>query len=290
VQRAAARYEAPGPLAPDSVGHSRFSGVDYELGAVHSDFGVSRLDVDGYIPTHLHSFEETFYVIDGELVLDTPEATVALCEGDYGVIPVGVPHSWRATGSSVATWADLYSPPPRIKYGSDTYRVANLPRLQPISVDPRDPRTRSFGAITAQQLEPGSQSQALLAQSASMRTALLVYSGISLKMMVDTDLGAVASTMFMVQYAAHGVAGLHDHPFEECYLILEGEVDATFDGRPFRLGPGDFAWAGVGCVHSFAAIGTPVRWLETQAPQMPSRHAYRFARDWEYLADKQTGR
>jgi quercetin dioxygenase-like cupin family protein len=122
-----------------------------------------------------------------------------------------------------------------------------------------------------------------------MRTALLVYSGISLKMMVDTDLGAVASTMFMVQYEAHGVAGPHDHPFEECYLIVEGEVDATFDGQPFRLGPGDFAWAGVGCVHSFAAIGTPVRWLETQAPQMPPRHAYRFVRDWEYLVDNQAG-
>jgi hypothetical protein len=27
-----------------------------------------------------------------------------------------------------------------------------------------------------------------------------------------------------------------------------------------------------------------VRWLETQAPQPPARHSYRFTRDWEYLA------
>jgi hypothetical protein len=26
-----------------------------------------------------------------------------------------------------------------------------------------------------------------------------------------------------------------------------------------------------------------VRWLETQAPQPPPRHSYRFARDWSYL-------
>jgi hypothetical protein len=26
-----------------------------------------------------------------------------------------------------------------------------------------------------------------------------------------------------------------------------------------------------------------VRWLETQAPQPPARHSYRFARDWDYL-------
>jgi quercetin dioxygenase-like cupin family protein len=103
-------------------------------------------------------------------------------------------------------------------------------------------------------------------------------------MMVDSDLGAVASTMFMVQYAPDGVAGAHDHPFEETYLILEGAVDATFDGERHRLVPGDIAWAGAGCVHGFANAGTgPVRWLETQAPQPPARHSYRFARDWEYL-------
>jgi mannose-6-phosphate isomerase-like protein (cupin superfamily) len=161
-----------------------------------------------------------------------------------------------------------------------------VPDEDAIPVDPRDPRMRSFGAITAQQMDPTQQSQKQLAQSASMRTALLVYSGISLKMMVDSDLGAYASSMFMVQYEPDGAAGPHDHPLEECYLIMEGTVDATFDDQEFRLGPGDFAWAGVGCVHSFAATGAPVRWLETQAPQMPPRHAYRFARDWSYLADK----
>ena len=95
-------------------------------------------------------------------------------------------------------------------------------------------------------MNPGRQSQELLAVSASMRTALLVYSGISLKMMVDSDLGAVLHTMFMVQYEPDGVAGPHDHPLEEAYLITDGEVDATFDGEEYRLQAGDIAWAGVG--------------------------------------------
>jgi quercetin dioxygenase-like cupin family protein len=119
-----------------------------------------------------------------------------------------------------------------------------------------------------------------------MRTALLVYSGISLKMMVDSDLGATLGTLFMVQYEPDGKAGAHDHPLEEAYLITEGEVVATFDGEEFLLKEGDIAWAGVGCVHSFAATGAEVRWLETQAPQMPPRHAYRFVRDWDYLTEK----
>jgi len=29
-----------------------------------------------------------------------------------------------------------------------------------------------------------------------------------------------------------------------------------------------------------------VRWLETQSPQLPARHGYRFSRDWEYFKEK----
>ncbi len=278
-----AQYVSPGALAPDAAGLSRWRAVGYEDGSSHTDFGISRLEAGGVVPTHVHSFEESFHVIEGEVVLVTPEATVRLVAGDYGVIPIGTPHSWHATDGAAA-WADVLSPPPRPQHGMDTYRVPDLAPGTPTPVDPRDPRTRSFGSITADHMNPGRQSQELLAVSASMRTALLVYSGITLKMMVDSDLGAVLHTMFMVQYEPDGVAGPHDHPLEEAYLITDGEVDATFDGEEYRLQTGDIAWAGVGCVHSFRATGAPVRWVETQAPQMPPRHAYRFARDWDYLA------
>src|SRR3546814_16700106 len=127
------------------------------------------------------------------------------------------------------------------------------------------------------------QSQELLSGSASMRTALLVYSGITLKMMVDSDLGATLGTLFMVQYEPDGKAGAHDHPLEEAYLILDGEVAATFDGEEFVLGPGDIEWAGVGCVHSFAATGAEVRGRESKAPQLPPRPAYLSSRDGEDL-------
>lgn len=287
IRRAAeARYEDPGALAPESSGMTRWRAVGYEDGAAHSDFGVTRLSPGGTAPTHVHSFEESFHILEGEVILVTPEATVRLAAGDYGVIPVGVPHSWHAVGDVDTVWSDIMSPPPRPMHGYDTYRVPDIPPGDPVTVDARDPRTRSFGNITVEQMDPTRQSQELLAQSASMRTALLVYSGISLKMMVDSDLGSVLATMFMVQYEGDGKAGLHDHPLEECYLILDGEVLATFDGEEVLMKPGDAAWAGVGCVHSFAATGDTVRWLETQSPQMPHRHAYRFARDWDYLTAK----
>src|SRR5690606_10693977 len=67
-------------------------------------------------------------------------------------------------------------------------------------------------------------------------------------------------------------------------FFLEGRAEGVFDGESYELGPGDVAFAGVGCVHSFRNLGGgPLRWLETQAPQPPGRHSYRFRRDWEYL-------
>jgi quercetin dioxygenase-like cupin family protein len=283
-----ARFENPGNLTPGSQGYSRWSAVGYEDGAVHTDFGLSKLEPGGVIPTHVHSFEESFNLVEGEVLLVTPEATVHLKAGDYGVIPIGVPHRWKSVGDTTAVWADIMSPPPRAKYDYDTYAVEEIPEATVITVDPRDPRTRSFGSITRDQLNPQKQSQKMLAVSASMRTALLVYSGISLKMMIDSDLGSSLASMFMVKYEPDGVAGPHDHPLEEAYYITEGEVLATFDGNEFLMKKGDIAWAGVGCVHSFQATGDTVEWLETQAPQMPARHAYRFARDWKYLEEKLT--
>lgn len=279
-----ARFEVPQAWGVNAEGFSRWACLGSDEGSVHMGFGVCELDAGGQIDSHLHSFEESFYVTDGSVVIDTPEGSTELSAGDYGIVPVGVPHRWRNPGSVPARWADMLAPQPQPGARGDTFAVAMPEGMAPVAVDPRDPRTRSFGHIEAANMEPGKQSQEMLAVSASMRTALLVYSGISVKMMVDSDLGAHLQTMFMVQYEPRGLAGAHDHPFEEAYFIIEGEVDAVLDGERYHLVPGDFAWAGVGSVHEFSnATSEPVRWLETQAPQPPSRHSYRFARDWDYL-------
>ena len=213
-------------------------------------------------------------------MLTTPEGSFLLGPDDYGLVPVGVPHAWRNEGGVTARWADMLAPQPRRHYHGDTMRVDLAHEARAVRPNLKDPRTRSFGHIAAASMSGPSPDEV------SMRTARLVYSGITVKMMVDTDLGAQLQTMFMVQYEADGVAGAHDHPFEETYLILAGATDATFDGQPYRLERGDIAWAGAGCVHSFRNAGRePVRWLETQAPQPPARHSYRFAGDWDYLRE-----
>jgi quercetin dioxygenase-like cupin family protein len=289
VRRAAdAAPVVPDELAGHSDGFRQWPIVGEGSGAVHTGFATCELGSGGWVSTHVHSFEETVFVLGGTADIRTGEGTYRLGPGDYGLVPVGVPHGWRNAGPGAAHWAEMAAPQPRARFGADTFIAeGDTEGPPPRTVDPRDPRTRSFGHIEPANMDVEKQGQEMLAVSASMRTALLVYSGITVKMMVDADLGAQLSTMFMVQYEPGGFAGPHDHPFEETYLIVEGQVDAAFDGERYRLATGDVAWAGVGCVHEFSnPTHAVVRWLETQAPQPPARHSYRFTRDWIYLRDR----
>ena len=283
------RFATPAEFSNRSKGYTTDAVVDEAGGAVQMGFRVANLEAGGQVDSHIHSFEESIYVLDGSLTVDTTEGSFELTSGDYGLLPLGMTHAFRNTSTGTVSFAEMKAPLPRERFGFDT-QFPNPPITGRLTtgpakrIDVRDPRTRSFGHIDAASMDPALQTQDRLALSASMRTALLVYSGISVKMMIDSDLGADLSTMFMVQYELSGFAGAHDHPLEEAYWILEGEVEAMFDGKTYELKAGDVAWAGVGCLHAFRNIGQGrVRWLETQAPQPPPRHSYRFARDWSYL-------
>ena len=222
--------------------------VDEPAGGVQMGFRVSRLDAGGSVDAHVHSFEESLYVVGGSLIVETVEGATEMVAGDYGLVPVGMTHALRNDSDAPVRFAEMQAPLPRERFGFDTQFPEPLVgesfgSAPARPVDVRDPRTRSFGHIDGESMDPALQTQDRLAVSASMRTALLVYSGISVKMMVDADLGADLSTMFMVQYEPGGFAGAHDHPLEEAYLILEGEVEGSFDdstlpprSRRHRLG------------------------------------------------------
>jgi mannose-6-phosphate isomerase-like protein (cupin superfamily) len=272
--------------ASSATGYRRAIAVSEDDHAVHTGFLIAELDPGGWIPWHVHSYEESYYVVTGTAVVDTAEGSFRLREGGYGVVPVGMPHRLRNDSELAVRWAEMQAPMPRSAYQDDTFLITGPVYREAADVDVRDPRNRYFGRITPSHMDATKQSQDLLEVTASMRTALLVYGGINVKMMVDSDLGAQLATMFMVHYDPDGATGPHDHPFEETYFFLEGQAEATFDGEPVVLGVGDIAWAGVGCPHSFRNLGGgPLRWLETQAPQPPRRYSYRFARDWDYLRE-----
>lgn len=282
-------------LVPAYLGNSkdftRSSVIDASTGSVHMGVGVCELKSGGSVDNHLHSFEESFYILEGEPVLVLEGRAVPLLRGACGLIPVGVEHAWLGPASGSAKWIDMMAPQPRANSEEDTFFLGPASVREKGELDIRDPRSRHFfrmsdDDIVVDKLKVGARVDAPKV-SASMNTALLAYSGIALKMLVDQRLDAQLHTMFMVEYQLGGVAHPHDHPMEESYTIMEGEVEAVADGKRYTLRKGDVFWTGVGCVHAFYNTSKrTVRWLETQSPPLPARHGYRFERDWEYLREK----
>jgi len=294
VQRAAdIALEPPGgAFAAHAEGLRRAALVGRSAGAVHTGFALAEFDPGGSLDAHVHSYEQSFYVLDGHPRLTVDGRTWRLSPHDCGLVPVGVPHAWRAGDDEPGRWLEMSAPAPREGGPADTFFTGEpAPDDAGEALDIRDPRSRTFfrlgpGQMDVDNLKIGAPVDAPTV-SASMATALLAYSGIAVKMLVDERLGAYLHSMFMVEYQPGGVAQPHDHPLEETYYMLEGEVDAEADGERFTLRPGDVFWTGVGCIHAFwNTSGGRVRWLETQSPQLPANHSYRFNRDWEYLAER----
>ncbi|MBI4292964.1 MAG: cupin domain-containing protein [Betaproteobacteria bacterium] len=271
---------------------ARFPLVDRRAGSVHMGLGLCTIEAGGHVDTHVQSFEESFYVLEGTPTLILDGRGYPLLPGACGLVPVGVPHAWLGPSKGSAKWVDMAAPQPREDDGADdTFFLGSPGNYEIEDLDIRDPRSRNLfrmaeADIDLDKLKVGARVDAPTV-SASMSTALMAYSGIAVKMLVDQRLDAQLHTMFMVEYQKGGIAHLHDHPLEESYYILEGEVDAVADEKRYTLHEGDLLWTAVGCVHAFynTSAGT-VRWLETQSPQPPARHAYRFSRDWEYLKEK----
>ncbi len=294
VQRAAeiVLAEAAGPAAAHSHGLRRATLVSRAVGAVHTGLALVELAPGGHVASHLHSTEQSFYVLSGHPTLTIEGRSYRLSPDECGLLPVGVTHAWQNTGNEPGRFLEVNSPVPRTSGPADTFWTDEaLPDGEAVAPDIRDPRTRNFfklgpGQMDVDNLKIGSAVNAPTV-SASMATALLAYSGIAVKMLVDARLGAVLHSLFMVEYQPGGSALPHDHPLEESYYMLEGEVVATANDDEFTLGPGDVFWTGVGCIHSFHHRGSGrVRWLETQAPQLPSNYSYRFNRDWDYLSER----
>jgi quercetin dioxygenase-like cupin family protein len=270
----------------------RCSLVDKSSGSVHMGAGLCELKAGGRVDTHVHSFEESFFVLEGEPVLVLDGSAYTLVPGACGLVPLGVSHAWLGPAKGSAKWIDMMAPQPRIEGAEDDTFFLGPPKdVDRKPLDIRDPRSRHLfrmaeSDIDVEKLRAGARLDAPTV-SASMSTALLAYSGIALKMLVDQRLDAQLSTMFMVEYQPGGCAHPHDHPLEEFYFILDGEVEAWADDARYILRAGDAFWTGVGCIHAFynRSKGT-VRWLETQSPQLPPRYGYRFMRDWEYLKEK----
>jgi quercetin dioxygenase-like cupin family protein len=187
--------------------YARCSLVDQSVGSVHTGFGLCELAPGGRQDLHVHSYEESFYVLEGAPTLVLDRHSYQLSPGTCGIVPVGVPHAWIGPDAGRARWLDMLAPQPRehetvahtFFLGPSTDHIAG-------SLDIRDPRARHFFRISdddiqVEKLKIGARLDAPKV-SASMATALLAYSGIAVKMLVDQRLDAALLTMFMVEISA----------------------------------------------------------------------------------------
>jgi quercetin dioxygenase-like cupin family protein len=256
--------------------------VDHTAGSVHTGLSLDQLEPGGTVSPHVHSFEESFYVLSGQAVVRLGERSYALGPGDYGAIKVGTPHAWRAVGTAPVRWLQMAAPQPKPPGKErDTFFLKGA--SVPAEADPPDWAHLDgtmLGHFDVGQIPAGDEGRVV---SGGLK-------GVFLKWLIDEKFGACHHRLLFIEYLPGVSIGLHDHTYEEAYFILSGEVEATMDGKRYLAKAGDVLWTGVGCVHAFANTGRePVRWLETFSPQPPSENVFRFMADWEQRARELEG-
>jgi quercetin dioxygenase-like cupin family protein len=269
-----ARLATPPNYIDKSDGYQRFTMVDQSGGSVHMGAGISVLAPGGVIAPHLHSFEESFLILEGEIIAQIGDSACTLREGDYGLIGTGLRHGFRNASTRPARWLEMQAPQPRRPdHGRDTFFVTGeIPTAASVP-DFAGQHPPLLGHFDEGQLpRPGSPAQ---------MEGFNPITGVAIKMFVDRSFGAIHQSLFLIQYMPGASIAPHDHTFEESYYIVSGEVEATADGRTHSLKAGDVIWTSVGCIHSFANTSAhPVRWIETQAPLPPAKEVFRFEKDW----------
>lgn len=262
-----------GVLEGHCRGLSRITLLDREAGSVHAGYALNTLQPDGMIDRSIRAYETTLYILDGTIELERDGTLIALSREDYGIVSTGVPHAIGNVSNAPARYVEVATPQPKPVGGwQDSFFVETLDwTTLTAAAQPGDPRRKLLGHY-AGSMPPGAHMHGDLR-------------GFSIRYFVDRDFGAVHLNMFTVEFAHGGICNHHDHPFEEAYLVLEGDVDIVFDGRSYTLKTGDFAWTAVGSRHAFFPVeGRPVRWLEIQTPQPPTQEGMRWHSRWEELA------
>jgi quercetin dioxygenase-like cupin family protein len=265
-----------------SEGYRRASLVDHASHSVHTGLSMDELAPGGTLAPHIHSYEESFYVLGGEAVLRVADRSYRVRPGDFGAIKVGTVHAWRAAGSTSVRWLQMAAPQPKPPGKErDTFFAKN--GAIPTDAPPLD-LNRLDGALLGHfdvgQIPPGDEGRIVAGG----------LKGVFLKWLIDEKFGAAHHRLLFIEYLPGVSIGLHDHTYEEAYFILSGTVEATMDGSRYVARAGDVLWTGVGCVHAFANTGgEPVRWLETFSPQPPSENVFRFMSEWEQRARELEG-
>ena len=258
---------SPGVHAAHADGYMRFPIVDRAAGSVHQTVAVAELASRGRVQSHAHAYEEAIYVLEGNLVLNVAGADEELSPDDFAFVPFGAAHALANRSEEPVRWYELGAPQASDSF-EDTAFLSEVPAGANVDV----PFHR--GHFDAGELPAPSDTLGLAGFGAAN------VGGASLKMLIDREVGASQFNLFVVEYVPGSLIKEHDHPFEESFFFVSGEIEAVLDGTTYHLSAGDYCWSGAASMHAFTnRSDASVRWIETQVPQPPSRHQARFRGD-----------
>ena len=263
-----------GVYAGRSEGHTRRVLFGRDAGSVHQEVVIAELEPRGRVERHVHAFEEAIYVLDGRLVIDVAGAREELVADDYVFVDRGVAHALRNESADDARWLEVSAPIPGGAIDDTVFVDGDAPAVD------ADPPYRKAHFDLAELPEPSSTIGLAGFGQANV-------GGAALQILLGPDSGASQFNLMLVQYAPDGFITEHDHAFEEGFYFLDGEIEAVLEGETHELRGGDYCWSSAGSMHALRNVsGAPVRWLETQVPQPPSRYQARFVADWRrFLGD-----
>ena len=85
-------------LADQAKGVEVTALVGSHVGSAHTGWAMWTLAPSGQIDTHVHSFEQSFFVLAGNPLLRVDGRSHCLAPNECGLLPVGVPHAWTNDG------------------------------------------------------------------------------------------------------------------------------------------------------------------------------------------------
>src|SRR4029453_7281496 len=171
---------------------------------------------------HVHSYEESFYLLSGQVVLSANDQSYRLVPGDYGCLKVGTLHGWQTVGSSAVRWLQMAAPqpkPPGMERDTFFKKQGRIPPDAP-ALDLNDLKSNLLSHFDVSQIPGGERGRIV---SGGLK-------GVFLKSLVDEAFGAVHHRLLFIEYLPGVGIGPHDHTYEEAYFILSGEPEAVLAG------------------------------------------------------------
>ena len=240
-------------------------------GSVHMNFSIADLAPGGRIDNCVHSYEKGIFITEGEVELNRDGKAFRLGQHDFALIPIGTPHAFRNRSGKPAQWVEKCAPQPKLPgEWADSFFPPSLDWPgDGALMGTKDPLAQMVGHFESSQLPPHAKVDKYMW-------------GWSKKLLIDKRLGSHQFDLFIIDFAKDAECNIHDHNFEEAYLVLEGEATFKAEGKEYILTPGTIGWSGVGAPHGFFMDrGTSCRWLEVMSPQPPAQNGNRRLAAWD---------